>query len=307
MNATETKATSLYPQQSLGLLLAAITAFCWSVLAIVLKFALTFTDSATIVWARMFVAFILLSIFLKFKKNYSLKKMFTFNKIALFAGAFLSVNYFGYMKGIELTSASNAQVMIQMAPTLLIIIGFFYFKEKPNPIQLTGIAVAALGFYLFFQTQIHSSIENSQSYITGNIYIFVAAITWALFSTLQKIASKFDLLQFNFFVYLAAAFFLLPAADLSNLASISLFQVGILLFLGANTVIAYGCLGEAFKRAPASKVSLIIILNPLMTIFLFYLMNKLGMDFVTHESVSLHGLLGALLVICGVGMALVKK
>lgn len=307
MNETETKATSLYPQQNLGLLLAAITATCWSLLAIVLKFALTFTDSATIVWARMFVALFFLFVFLRLKKNYSLKKIFSFNKIALFAGAFLSVNYFGYMKGIEITSASNAQVMIQMAPTFLIIIGFFYFKEKPNPLQLIGIAVAALGFYLFFQTQIHSSLENSASYITGNIYIFVAAITWALFSTLQKIASKADLLQFNFFVYLAAALFLLPGANLASLASISLFQIGILLFLGANTVIAYGCLGEAFKRAPASKVSLIIILNPLLTIFMFYLMNRLGMDFVKHESISLYGLLGALLVICGVGMALVKK
>ncbi len=307
MNATETNLTNPYPQQKLGLLFAAITAVCWSLLAIVLKFALTFTDSATIVWSRMFVALIFLFLFLKFKKNYPIKKIFSFNKLAISAGLFLSINYFGYMKGIELTSASNAQVMIQMAPTFLIIIGFFYFKEKPNPLQLLGIAIAAIGFYLFFQTQIHSSLENSQSYKAGNVYILVAAITWALFSTFQKIASKTDLNVFNFIVYFAAAIFLLPGASLSSLSSISLGQVGILIFLGLNTVLAYGCLGEAFKRAPASKVSLIIILNPLLTIFLFYLMNKLGMNFVSHESVGLFGLLGALLVISGVGMALVKK
>jgi len=307
LNKTETKPTNPYPQEKLGLLLAVVTALSWSVLAIVLKFALSFTDSATIVWARMFVAFLILLGFLKFAKKYSFKKIFSFNKLALFGALFLAINYFGYMKGIELTSASNAQVMIQMAPTFLIIIGFLYFKEKPNLMQLVGIAIAAIGFYLFFRTQIQSSVQNSGSYSAGNMYILVAAIAWALFSTLQKIAGKSDLTQFNFIVFIFAALLLSFGADIKSLTSISLGQLAILIYLGINTVTAYACLGEAFKRAPASKVSLIIILNPLITISLFYLMNLFNINIVEPEAITLYGLFGAILVISGVGLALVKK
>lgn len=254
----------------------------------------------------MFVAFILLFAFIKIIKKNKFKVL-SLNKLAIFAGLFLSINYFGYMKGIELTNASNAQVMIQMAPTLLILIGFFYFKEKPNLLQIIGIFIALAGFYLFFQNQIQNSFQNSSSYLSGNLYIVVAAIAWALFSTLQKLAGKTDLIQFNLIVYFVSSLLLLPGAELSSLPSLVPFQWLILLFLGLNTLIAYGCLGEAFKRAPASQVSLIIVLNPLLTIFLFYLMSRFNMQFVTPELISVNSLVGALLVVTGVGTALIKK
>ncbi len=255
----------------------------------------------------MIVASSLLFIFFKFVKKYGLAAIFKWNLKGFLAGLFLAINYYGYMKGIEMTNASHAQVMIQLAPTFLILIGIFYFKETPSRSQLLGMAIAALGFFLFYKNQLENSFGNQNSYLIGNLWIFAAAISWAIFSSLQKVAGQANLHLFNFFVYTVAAFILLPGAQISPLLGLSLGQFLVLLFLGFNTVVAYGFLGEAFKRAPASQVSLIIIINPLITISLFQIMSYFDMSFVSPEVMTLSSLGGALLVVAGVGVAVFKK
>ena len=83
------------------------------------------------------------------------------NGRALERWEFIALNYFGYMKGIEYTTASNSQVMIQMAPTLLIIAGILVFKEIPTWKQWLGMFIAAVGFYLFNGDQLQFSIEKN--------------------------------------------------------------------------------------------------------------------------------------------------
>ena len=53
----------IYEQRGKGLLLAGITALCWSVLAIGLKQALLFTSSGNIVALRMMISFAFLLIY----------------------------------------------------------------------------------------------------------------------------------------------------------------------------------------------------------------------------------------------------
>ncbi len=252
----------------------------------------------------MFVALLLLSVFLLIKEKGV--HFFKPKVSSILAGLFLAVNYFGYMKGIELTTAGNAQVMIQMAPTLLIFIGIFYFKEKLSARQLFGVAVAVFGFYFFYQSQITNALNSNIDLLAGNLWIFIAALTWALFTTLQKTSSYKSLNHFNVVVYLFAAIALTPNANLFSLLTIGWLDLLVLFFLGLNTVIAYGCLGLALKKAPASQVSLIIILNPILTLLLLYIFASLNLDFIEPENISLLNFVGAILVAFGVGLAVIK-
>ena len=283
------------------------TAFCWSLLAIFLKYALNFADSATIVWSRMAIAAILMFLYIGIKQKQALKVFTNIKLVSAVGGILLACNYFGYMKGIELTSATNAQVMIQLAPTSLFLISIFVFKESPNKRQWIGVAIAALGFALFFKDQIQSSLSQKVQFIEGNIWIAGAALTWALFAVAQKISAKVNLNQFNFGVYLVAALALAPLANFSVFSEINSVNFLVLLFLGANTVIAYGCLGLAFKYAPASQVSLIIVLNPLITITLLQILKSFEVSLAKTETISIIGVFGALAVVSGVGIAISKK
>jgi len=119
-----------------GILYAVLTALCWGVLAIFLKVSTGFSDSGSIVWFRFGFAFVFLFSILCLKKNSPLleiKKSFPF--LAVASGVSLGANYFGFMKGVELTTPANAQIIIQLAPVGLVMCGMLLFKENFKTIQ----------------------------------------------------------------------------------------------------------------------------------------------------------------------------
>lgn len=296
-------------QTTTGLLFAGITSFCWSILAIVLKWALTCASSGTIVWNRMFVAFLLLFTFFALFKRDQLSQLKKPPLLAILAGILLGANYFGYMKGIEFTTASNAQVMIQFAPLTLSLIGIFYFKEVLSKIQIIGTLLALSGFGFFYWDQISLSVTEPAKYILGNSWILFAAISWAVFASFQKILTQkgWRPQQINLVIYFVASFALAPLANFKDFLDISLFEGLILFTLGVNTIVAYGFFGEALKRAPASLISLIICLNPLGTIFLLKTLEFLDLDFVQAEVINWRGYIGASLVVTGVMLTVALK
>lgn len=291
-----------------GLLFATITALSWAVLAIGLKYALTFTDSETIVWMRMAVAAVVLGGILTVRQPGTLKNLWPLPPLGVAAGLMLAANYLGFMKGVELTSASNAQIMIQMGPLSLILIGLLYFKEVPSPKQKLGFVLASAGFSLFYWDQWTSSRSAGISLGEGTVWIVMAAVTWALFATFQKIlVRKHSPQHLNLLIYTVSALALLPAANPSSLIDLSPWALLLLVALGINTIVAYGCLAEAFQRAPASQVSVIISANPLLTLALIAGLQFVGWDFIPGEQVGSVGYVGAVLVVSGVIFTVTKK
>ena len=295
-------------QFTTGLAFASITAMCWAVLAIVLKFTLTFADSGSIVWLRMFLAFAVMAAFFGLKNPKSLRVLVRPPVLALLAGLFLSFNYFGYMKGVEMTTASNTQIMIQLGPLLLAISGILYFKESLQKTQLIGLAIASIGFFLFYWDQILLSWQHHHHYVVGNLWVITAALAWAAFAIFQKLQTKkMSPQEFNLVLYAVSSVSLLPVMKFNLISHISFPHWLVLIFLGINTIIAYGSLGEALKRIPATYVSLVITLNPLLTIFLIHILYHYNLLFITFEPVSWKGLLGAIFVVGGVATVIALR
>ncbi|MFT6364560.1 MAG: hypothetical protein ACJAZ8_002987 [Planctomycetota bacterium] len=75
-------------------------------------------------------------------------------------------------------------------------------------------------------------------------------------------------------------------------------------FLGANTLIAYGALGEAFKRLPAYQVGMIVTLNPLITLGAIEVLGAMEVEWAPQDHVGMLGYFAALLVVTGIGVVL---
>lgn len=293
--------------RTIGVAYAILTGLCWAVLAIGLKYALHFSSTGTIVWMRMVFAFTLLFLFYAFKKPKVIKNVFSKPPFTIVtAGLFLAFNYYGYMKGVELTTASNAQIMIQLGPLGLLFIGVFYFKELIRPAQWIGIFIAVVGFGFYNWEQIILSFERSDVYIAGNVWIILASFTWSIFAALQKVQLQrgWTPQMINLLIYAICCLALYPTAQVGELMSFSAWQWFVMFLLGLNTMVAYGALAEAVLRIPASSVSLIISVNPLLTIFLVEMIAQLGLTFVAPEPIMWRGYLGAALVVIGVATAL---
>lgn len=303
-----------------GLALAAFTGVCWALLAIGLKYALQFCSSGSIVWVRMVWAAGILAAFFFFKDRKTFFSIFRRAPLmAIAAGAFLAANYFTYMKGLEMTSASNAQIMIQLGPIAFLLIGVFIFEEVLGLIQWSGVAIALIGFGLFNWDQLLVSIAQAQTalagsagskYLLGNLWLLIGAFTWAIFAAFQKrLIQKHSWKpqHLNLIIYTLSTFLLAPLVNFSDFSGLSLDQHFVLFLLGLNTLLAYGAFAEANRLAPASYVSLIISCNPLLTIAILKIMENLGSNFVKPEPILWRGYLGAALVVAGVSVAVSFK
>ena len=296
------------PSYQIGLLFATGTSLCWAFLAIVLKYALDFVDAGSIVWFRMLTAAVCVSVFFAFKNPHQLKILRNPPLWAVIAALCLAANYFGYMKGLELTNVTNTQILIQLATVFLILAGIFYFKEALSLIQWMGIFTAFCGFGLFYWDQLLHFADNLHTYFYGNIWLVFASLTWAVFAVLQKkLSKKWSPQQINILVYIISALSFTLLADFKTIFNLNFQQWLVLIILGFNTIIAYGCLGEALKRTPASYVGFIIALDPLVTLLILQIMNIYDLGIIEHEPLYIHGWIGALLVVTGISCALLIK
>ena len=295
--------------QQRGILFASLTALLWGFLAIALKVAVTEIDPITVSWFRFSVAGLSIFLFIRIKKPEELSSLKKFPWLALVAALGLSLNYIGYIKGIELTGPSNSQIIIQSAPLLLGIIGIVFFKEKISKRQLIGIAIAITGFYFFYTNQLdNTSISGKSIYNSGSLYVLLAALFWVVYAVCQKILVRsYPVRVINFILFIFSTFALAPFVDYQSIFQMSLGMWVLMLFLGLNTLLAYSFLGEAFKYADANKVGIIITLNPLITIFAMTVLAYAEVTWISTETLSIPGLISALAVLTGAILAVKSK
>jgi drug/metabolite transporter (DMT)-like permease len=254
----------------------------------------------------MWVASLSLIVFYAWSAPSVFKKIYRQPPWLMVVGALLlAFNYYGYMKGVELTTASNSQIMIQLGPILLLLTGIFYFGERLKLLQWAGVVGAALGFVLFFFDQAQLSFSNLGQYQEGDIWLAGAATSWTFFAVSQKLMLKKNWRpgELNLVTYFVCAVALTFAADFSELPSVTWTQWVLLTSLGLNTVVAYGGFTRAMSLIPASQVSLIVTCNPLLTIALIQASEAMGHPVIPSEPLGLRGVLGALLVVGGVALA----
>ncbi len=282
-----------------GVMLALTTAFLWSLLPILTKVAVKEFSGATIVWFRFTFSFFLLFGLLHLRNRNPLKILMKPPLLAVVGGLFLGTNYFLFLKGVETSSPTNAGVLVQLAPLMVVIIGVTLFGEKFNNKQWMGLGFAVIGFVVFFRDQINNS-SNVPIYATASLYILGAALTWAIYITLQKILSpNYEAQHLNLLVYGTASLLLVYFVEWREFFNQSLENWLLMIILGINTLLAYGCLAEAVKYIPLSLISVIITLHPFITMTLMHFLPKIYPSLLP-EKIGVLGYFGAGAAILGV-------
>jgi drug/metabolite transporter (DMT)-like permease len=289
-------------ERTRGIWFAVLTGLLWAILAIKLKLALDFASAGTIVWFRFVFAFFCLGLYLYIKSPQDLKILRKPPLKGIFAGLFLAFNYYGFMKAVEYTTPSNAQIMIQSGPLLVIVMGVFYFNERMRKIQIGGFTIAGLGFIFFYRDQ-WNGVHNA-NFAMGAFWVLTAALAWAIYAIMQKqLLNQYRPQSLNWLIYGLSLIVLSPLVTWSEFSQLSWPTWILLASLGLNTVLAYGFLAEAFQRIPASLTSLIIAVNPLLTVMIMSVLTYLNVSWMIHEKIHSLGLVGALCVVLGVILA----
>lgn len=282
-----------------GVLYAVIAAFMWGVLAIALKVALKDLNSETIVWVRFALAFLILLAYMIIKQRSALSIFWRPPIKLVIATVCLGFNYYGYMKGLEYTTPGNAQVFIQLGPVVFAMAGIYIFKEKINWKHIVGFIAVLVGLGLFYWEQLYA-MTNQKTYSIGILWVIAAAVSWSVYALYQKnLSHKTSTNQLNVFIYGLCMLLFAPLPKYSGLAHLDWVTWLLVLFLGINTVVAYGAIAMAFRYLDSSKVSVIITVNPLLTFALMYIFGEMNVTWIAAEHFSIVSIVGALLALGG--------
>jgi drug/metabolite transporter (DMT)-like permease len=291
-----------------GVLAASMTAFLWGFLPIVLDVSLNKLSPVDVSWARFVIAFVTLFIYHILFKPKELKIMIRPPILIILAAICLGLNYLGLISGLHYTTPAIAEIFIQSGAIFLAIVGFLFFKEKASWYQLIGLGIVVIGLGLFYREQIIVLADHFDVFQKGVLLTLFGGSMWTCYAVMQrKLVAKWDPLALNLLLFGIPAMGYLPLVNFQAFASLNLVMWGVVLFLGVNTLIAYGGMSFALKYLPASRVSVIITLNPIITFSTIAILMALDVSWIAPEKFTFLSILGACGVVIGAVLTLWKK
>jgi drug/metabolite transporter (DMT)-like permease len=194
---------------------------------------------------------------------------------------------FLFVTSTKLTTAANAIFLQYTAPIYIVLLAFWFLREKPSRIDWASMFVIFLGLMLFFGDKL------TTNGFLGNILAVLSGITSALMIVsmrAQKDGSPAEsILIANIFMALFGFPFVLKQSwTVTNWA--------IILYLGVIQIgLAFILFSMGIKHIPALEANLIGALEPVLNpvwVFLFF-----------GESMGMFALIGGLVVLGGVALS----
>jgi drug/metabolite transporter (DMT)-like permease len=258
----------------LGFGLAMATVFLWGLLAVTIKLLLTGgMDAYTITWYRLTTAAVVLGLFQARRGQLPRLGALGGRGWGLLSLAMLGLlgNYVLFAVALNYVPPTTAQVVIQLAPILLLVGSLVIFRETFSAPQVLGVLVLMAGLLLFFNNRLGDLVGLSGREAAGVAMVVVSAIVWAAYALAQKqLLMTLSSVNILLLIYVGGTVLLLPLATPSQILALDGFDLGLLVFGVFNTLAAYGCFAEALEHWQASRVSAVISLTPLVTILADY-------------------------------------
>ncbi|SDR68758.1 EamA domain-containing membrane protein RarD [Halopseudomonas sabulinigri] len=285
-----------------GFLLALTTTILWGVLPIMLKEVLKVMDPYTVTWYRLFSAGLVLFLWLAAKRRLpSIRALSLRNRgLLLVAILGLAFNYVLYLMALDRLTPGTMQLIIQVAPIMLMLGSMLVFRERFGLGQVIGLAVLIPGFALFFNQRLIELLTQMSGYTLGILIAIASAFSWALYGLAQKqLLTIWSSVTVMMVIYLACALLLWPLASPLELLQLSTLQRWLLLGCCLNTLVAYGAFAEALAHWEASRVSATVATTPLFTFSMVALGSMLWPGLIEPELLNSLAYLGALMVVGG--------
>jgi drug/metabolite transporter (DMT)-like permease len=290
----------------LGLGFSLITVAMWGLLPLALKSILHVMDPITITWYRFSLSAVIALLWYGHKRGAQTKSLLLSPSwpITLTAVAGLLGNYLLYIWGLDHINPGAAQILIQLAPLLLLIGSVAIFKERFSAMQWLGVAGLCAGMLLFFHQRFNSIVLTSDAYVAGVGLIVAAAVTWAVYGLAQKkLLANHNAKDILLLICLSGTLLLWPLAQPQQIRGMNPTELALLVFSGLNTIIAYGAFGLAMSYWQSSRVSAVLPVAPLLTLLFTFGLNHFQYADIPAEPMDWLSSLGAMLVVGGAMVA----
>jgi drug/metabolite transporter (DMT)-like permease len=263
-----------------AILFLALAAILWSTSGLFIK--ILDWQPLSILAARSFFAAIVFLIYLRrIPTRFSMWQL-------LAAGMFI-LTQFLFITSTKLTTAANAIFLQYTAPIYVVLLAFWFLREKPSRTDWLSMLIIFLGLTLFFGDKL------STDGFYGNLLAILSGVTSAVMMVSFRAQKNGNPAESNLIAFLVTAAFGIPfvlketwtVESWSILAFLGVFQIGL----------AFIFFTQGIKHIPALEANLIGTLEPVLNpiwVFLFY-----------GESMGAFALIGGLVVLGGVVLSAV--
>jgi len=283
-------------------LLSLLTALLWGTLPVAFVLLIGKMDTITITWYRFMVAAVLVfAILWRQGKLPAVQRMDTrTNVLIVLAASALAGNFLLYLSSLSYLNPESAQVLIQLAPFILMFGSIFFYGEKFGTLEWLGVVLLLTGFCLFFNDRLAQIFTSLNDYSIGILLMVLASLSWGIYGLLQKtLLKKMDSVQLTSLMYLGGVIWLLPFIKPASIFDLNTIQFSALVFCSANLILAYGAFTEALQVWDAARVSAVITLAPLFTIANMAIVVKYWPDLFADSDLNWMAYLGAIIVVVG--------
>lgn len=279
-----------------------LTAFMWGTLPVSFVVLIGTMDTITITWYRFFSASLVVWCFLWRRKK--LPEAAAFDRrtrwLLVLAATALAGNFLLYLSSLSYLNPESAQVLIQLAPFILMFGSIGIYGERFGRLEWCGVVMLLIGFGLFFNDRLAEIFTSVNDYSLGIILMVLASVSWGTYGLMQKtLLRHMDSIQLTSLMYLGGVVLLFPFTHPGSILSLDGIQLGALLFCSVNLVLAYGAFTEALQLWDAAKVSAVITLAPLFTIATMHIAVRLWPAVFMDSGLNSLAYTGAVIVVAG--------
>ncbi|WP_308472565.1 DMT family transporter, partial [Neisseria gonorrhoeae] len=131
----------------LGFALALLAAMTWGMLPIAVRQVLKFVDAPTLVWVRFTVAAAVLFVLLALGGRLPKRRDFSWHsfRLLLLGVTGISANFVLIAQGLHYISPTTTQVLWQISPFTMIVVGVLVFKDRMTAAQKIGLVLLLVG------------------------------------------------------------------------------------------------------------------------------------------------------------------
>jgi drug/metabolite transporter (DMT)-like permease len=191
---------------------------------------------------------------------------------------------FLFITSTKLTTAANAIFLQYTAPIYVVLLGYWFLREKPSRTDWLSMFIIFLGMFLFFGDKL------STNGLYGNILAVLSGITSAIMIVSFRAQKDGAPAESFLIASLVTAIFCFPfvlketwtVTNWLTIAYLGLFQLGL----------AFVFFTKAIKHVPALEANLVGTLEPIL--------NPVWVFLFLGERTGTYALLGGLVVLGGV-------
>lgn len=209
------------------------------------------------------------------------------------AGVTLAMDICVWNLSFKYTTMAEANLIVNLAPFLILPITIFYFKEKINKLIIYPLIAAAIGLFLL----VFAGKSTANIHILGDLMAFIAAIFYAIFVVVTKISADkgCNMTRYMTVVSIYCAVILLIAGVITQEKIIPESLHGWLILFGLafiSQILGQLMLARSIKKVKLQISSVLLLMQPVFA-------ATYGFAFF-DEKLTLLQMIGALIILLSV-------